>query len=272
MSLDAMGTRKDRNAPTEQGGFDQAAADSIRDDLWPGEHVLWAAKPAGSRLAVWRAVATLLVCLVVGGVLSLAGSRVAGFGFGMIVINTFFLSILIAVELDAARQHRRTVYAITDRRILIVEPGWPRVIRMYFGADLNYVALTARSHLRAGLLLARFFIDFYGEGAVGPVLTRFIGIRGGPYVLTLVQALQASAVLGPDDGRRLIVIRRRRNGRAVLNFWHLAPDLTFSLQDQTYVSSPADIESVLAQLRDRPKLPLQLAALAATGEHHGSEP
>jgi hypothetical protein len=249
-----------RQAVPDETEFNQAAADSIRDELWPEEHILWAAKPAGSLTSPAAGLWSLALVVLVGAAMMLAEPRLHGFGIAMLVFGLGS----VPLELRAATRLRQTAYAITDRRVLIVEPGWPRVVHMCFGMDINRLLVRAWRP-DGGRLMFAFFTEKTDDpdgGSSGSA--EFIGIKNVDQVGHLMRTLQARSVLGPDDGRRLVVVRRRANGHATLSFWHRA-GCANQITDHRILSRPADVEAVLAQLRARPAISVRSSPVAAVG-------
>jgi hypothetical protein len=120
------------NVPDE---FDEAVAD-IEADLWPGESLIWSERPILPRMRRFRAIPLLFVA-VMSGLSSLSLAAIFGvlqhdsiprevvlvaIGLGPLALGGLMAAYLIYRLWDWGGRRwtlARTVYAITDQRVII---------------------------------------------------------------------------------------------------------------------------------------------------------
>jgi len=100
------------------------------DELQPGERLLWSGQPDGKRIFLASDVLFLIPFgLVWTGASSVAAAQAfaSGRGGGGLFAMSF---VLIGIQVSFGRifartwVRRRTLYAVSDRRILALVPGW----------------------------------------------------------------------------------------------------------------------------------------------------
>lgn len=115
----------------------EVADDPLRvaaTELAPGERLVWADRPAPS--ARRRRWLVPLFALALAGVAAFwtlqAGEAGSVAPFGLVFVA---IGVLIAVR-SFRRRARQTVYAVTDRRLLIIRDGRSRRVRSFQPADI----------------------------------------------------------------------------------------------------------------------------------------
>jgi hypothetical protein len=136
----------------------------VRDELHPGERVLWAGRARPLRFVLrdsYRLLAGLGSLAVLALMIFIFSQFFGGFGFRSVnggfsfssFFSLFWLIAVIAVLASAAPivadylRARRMVYAVTDRRLLIVTlPAlwWGRSVQSFGAGDIR--GLTRRMH------------------------------------------------------------------------------------------------------------------------------
>lgn len=113
----------------------------IDDELQEGETLWWTGQPIGKR-AAWRALPGVLFAIPWTGfavywVIGASGFQWPGFPNGFNYFSLFgMLFVLIGLyvlgsPIWAMRKAKRTAYALTDRRVIIVESGRSTRVRSY---------------------------------------------------------------------------------------------------------------------------------------------
>ena len=148
--------------------IDQTAAgddprDVARRALQAGEHLVWAGRPGPAAQPAWQLdrtswliaaapflAAVFLLWQAVDGTGSWADLLFLAAGIVMLCIA---LSPLVALW-RAVRRVQRTVYAITDRRLLVLPGGSGRALRSFAPEDLDDPQVRERGHGRGDVIFA----------------------------------------------------------------------------------------------------------------------
>lgn len=137
--------RESRERPFEQRHGEEDPRDAARRELRRGEKLIWADRPAPSVLRkrgmvrfLFAIPFTAFACFWIWGASQVAGSSVMGtifplFGLPFLAVGVWMLSS----PLRAARLARRTVYAITDQRLIILSGGRTRSVRSFGPGDIT---------------------------------------------------------------------------------------------------------------------------------------
>jgi len=117
--------------------------DVLRAQLGAGEHLLWTGRPlAGLRRGDYGRIAlVLLACALATPLLWLLLIKPSG-SVSVIVVGLIALFVSIGHSMGEVLQRSRTVYAVTDRRILVVTGLRSRKIGSYPLRDLSTVTLS----------------------------------------------------------------------------------------------------------------------------------
>jgi len=125
-------------------------ADRVAAELAPDERLLWvgqprldlATRPAFFLVPFGVVFAGFALVWMVGAVL-LTGGLLAPCGLPFIAVGIGF----IASPVWLRRRARKTLYALTDRRAIVWEPGWfgAIAVRSYTAAGLGRMSRTERS-------------------------------------------------------------------------------------------------------------------------------
>ena len=155
----------------------------VADELAPGERLVWtgqprpdlAMRPAGCLVpfgivfAVFAVFWMVGATVVTGGFLAPCGLPFLGVGIA-----------LIASPAWLRRQARNTVYALTDRRALVWEPGWfgSVTVRSYTAAGLGHMSRSERADGGGDLVFEEFSTTNYSNDGPRSYTTRrgFLGI------------------------------------------------------------------------------------------------
>ncbi len=125
-----------------------SALEVARAALDPDEHLVWADWPSPVRLARERlplALFGLLWIAALGGAWLAAGSPPSGFAAALGAVFVLLGGAALLSPAWAWLVARATIYAITDRRLLILE-GFPwRRARSFGPADINLCERTERA-------------------------------------------------------------------------------------------------------------------------------
>lgn len=147
---------------TDLAELPRALQDKLELELEPGEKILWTARPVASLLVRDVLFISVLTCLsavfiVVVFWVFLAGLRNHEPGlFTLIVLAVVVPDIGIAVGLPLwmARKARRTFYAITDRRAMILTTGPTMAVRSFPSASLADIRKKERANGSGDILFA----------------------------------------------------------------------------------------------------------------------
>jgi hypothetical protein len=110
--------------------IDDQTSELARGELQPGERFLWSGRPDSTRIFLASDVFFLIPFgLVWSGASSVAAAQ--AFASGRVLGGLFSLAfVLIGIQVGFGRifartwVRRRTLYAVSDRRILALVPGW----------------------------------------------------------------------------------------------------------------------------------------------------
>jgi hypothetical protein len=160
--------------------LDPEVRSRVQSELDSGERLLWAAQPDPRRLArasmgivlfgiPWTAFACFWVFMASGGLWGLFDNgmgmpRDNGFQYFAICFPLFGLPfVLVGLGMLTAphwvkRKAKRTAYAVTDRRVILLEGGfWNSVtVRTYMPAQLQRVSRTERPDGTGDLILEEY--------------------------------------------------------------------------------------------------------------------
>jgi hypothetical protein len=127
------------------------------DEMQPGERLLWSDQPDPARHLKRNLAVSLFsipwTAFAVFWTIAAAGFKVPDFSnFGIHIIFPLFGIPFVLVGLGmltspyrAFRKARRTVYAITNRRAMIIHFGRSKLVQSYFERDLNDFSRTERA-------------------------------------------------------------------------------------------------------------------------------
>ena len=130
-------------------------AEKLRPDLLPGERIVWTGRPMPGRLFTASDVFLVPFSLLWGGFALYWEASVLGLGGGRHASGFFVLwgvpFVLIGIYSIAGRffykacRNRRTVYAITDRRLLVLTSTFGRRVQSAFLGTLPGVSTSMGS-------------------------------------------------------------------------------------------------------------------------------
>jgi hypothetical protein len=142
-------------------------------ELAPGERVLWSGQPLpkrytrGSWAAVlfgipWTAFAVFWTCMAFFGTRAIPGDHAMAMGFRWFFPLFGVPFILIGLGLLSSpwwgrRKAAGVLYAITDRRVLISEPGWrgARAVKSFEPEELQTLERTEQADGSGDLIFSR---------------------------------------------------------------------------------------------------------------------
>lgn len=190
--------------------------DLARAEMMPGESLIWAETPLAKN-ARWRSIPiSILGWLFL--LLALAWvSKAAVQAFGLLLIGLPF--VIASLVLAAAPwwwpiYMKRTVYAISDRRLLIIRDLLKRKVTSYGPADIDVVERRERRDGSGDVIFRREEIkklkhhhDPYGKRRVGE---REVGFFGVPDVRKVEEVILALKNRGHQAD-----IERQNDDRAV---------------------------------------------------------
>lgn len=172
-----------------------------QNELEPDENLLWTGTPDARRamissFAMWL-LAVPWTAFSLNSMWSASGmGRVAwppsGLppNFGFVLFNVPFIFIgfaMLLTPLWTFRQTKRTTYAITDRRVLIIETGKTKTVRSWSGKDIGEIKPVEREGGSGHLAFApRVSTD--SEGSKQTTETKFIDIPDVRSVDNLLRA------------------------------------------------------------------------------------
>ncbi|WP_340118342.1 hypothetical protein [Pelagibius sp. 7325] len=196
----------------------QDPLETARAALQPGEALLWADRPDPRVLARARLPHTIrgvLGLVVIGGFLWLSfipdwPGGLRGLLFAIFIGAALLYALwLAAAPLFAQRAAANTVYAVTDRRVLVLE-DWPRQRRRAFGpGDLDDTLVTPVAPGPMGIVVfVNRKLPWWQRGLGNNYrIEAFFGIADAPQVAARIDALKAGAKRadqppeGPASGR-----------------------------------------------------------------------
>lgn len=185
--------------------------DTARAALQPGEELVWADRPDPQALArsklpqVIRGVLGFVVIGVFSWLSFLpawpGGPGGAVFAFFLILALLYCLW-LVAAPLIARRAAAQTVYAVTDRRALILE-GWPlRRLRAFGPSDLDEALVAPGTAGRGSVVFVNRKRPWWRRSAGGTYqFEAFFGIADAQRVSQVIETLRtgAGAAQMPDE-------------------------------------------------------------------------
>jgi hypothetical protein len=134
-----------------------------RQELQPGEHLVWAGRPGPAAQPAWQLDRTSLL-IAAGPFLAAVfllwqavGSAGAWAAFLFLAAGILMLCIALSPLVAlwrAVRRVRRTVYAITDRRLLVLPGGSRRALRAFPPEDLDDPEVRDRDDGRGDVIFA----------------------------------------------------------------------------------------------------------------------
>lgn len=186
---------------------------TARAALEPGETLVWADRPDPQVLARARLpqlIRGILGLAVIGGFLWLSfvpnwpgGLRGVLFAIFLLAVTLYSLWLL-AAPLVARQAAGRTVYAVTDRRLLVLE-DWPfRRQRAFLPAELDDTqvvpAAPGRRGDRGSVVFIHRKLPWWQRSAGGGYrIEAFYGIAEAQRVAERIEALRAGAKESPPD-------------------------------------------------------------------------
>ncbi|NLX09817.1 MAG: hypothetical protein GXY36_09195 [Chloroflexi bacterium] len=172
----------------------------VEPELFEDEELLWAGRPRPARLAM-KSLPTflfggfwLMIVLFIFGVQGFVfysggfSPRVfvgPGMCFGLII--PFFLLIgvgMLLAPLWGYYKGSRTVYALTDRRVIVIEPSWTTSVKSYGPQDIDFIERRTHGDGSGDIIFAYEERRRRSRGAGGHYRTRTytvpIGLFGIP--------------------------------------------------------------------------------------------
>ena len=184
----------------------QDPLETARAALQPGETLLWADRPDPRVLARARLPQTIrgvLGLVVIGGFLWLSfipdwPGGLRGLLFAIFIGAALLYALwLAAAPLLASRAAANTVYAVTDRRVLVLE-HWPRQRRRAFGpADLDDTLVTTAAPGLGIVVFVNRKLAWWQRGLGNNYrIEAFFGIADAQAVAERIDALKATEKRG----------------------------------------------------------------------------
>jgi hypothetical protein len=185
----------------------------ITGQLDAGERLLWTGRP-GQGLKVRGVDALLIPFSIVWGGFAIfwevtviwfdAAPRLHLWGIPFVAMGIY---LIIGRFLWDARRRRRTVYAVTDRRVMIVERATRRRIRTVNLRAIDEVAVVERRNRSGDVVLGtpprRFPFGGWSEDEVQPPRLEFL-----PNVREVYDIVRRAHFVGKEFESRQIKIRR----------------------------------------------------------------
>jgi hypothetical protein len=134
-----------------------------RQELQPGERLVWAGRPGPAAQPAWRLDRTSLVIAAApffaALVLLWMAATTSGGSGALLYLGAAIALLCIALSplaalWRAARRVQRTVYAITDRRLLVLPGGSSREARSFPPEDLDDPEVRERGDGRGDVIFA----------------------------------------------------------------------------------------------------------------------
>jgi hypothetical protein len=180
----------------------------LLSELGPGERLLWAGQPGPGGLAKntwpmalfaipWTAFALTWVALALAGARALG--HVLAYAFPLFGVPHLAIGFwMLSGPLRARARARRTVYAVTDRRALILDAGRTTIVESHDRAALGAITRRDRRDGTGDVLLSRTtWVDSDGDRRANEV--GFFAIAGAREVERLLRA--GASRLTPDGPR-----------------------------------------------------------------------
>jgi len=182
--------------------------EAARVALQPDEHLIWADRPDPAALARARLpqmIRGLLGLLVIAGFLWLSflpnwpGGWRGAVMVGFLVAAALYSLWLLAAPLVAKRAAARTVYAVTNRRVLVLE-DWPfQRHRAFAPAELDDPLVTPAAPGLGSVAFVHRKLPWWQRSAGGGYrIEAFYGIAEAQRVAERIQALR-SGEQPPDE-------------------------------------------------------------------------
>ncbi|MBK9119333.1 MAG: hypothetical protein IPM18_06970 [Phycisphaerales bacterium] len=159
----------------------------VERELEAGERLIWAHRPLVRVLSLSMVLPPLLalpwVALGVGGLwfsMRVGSGTSGGFAATLAVVCSLPALLiggpLLAAPLWAVRRDRRTLYAITDRRAIVLVAAWRLVVRSYYSEHLRNLKRMERRDGSGDIVFERFTTTDSTDSA-HPERRGFLSIR-----------------------------------------------------------------------------------------------
>lgn len=196
---------------TEDGAAADAPAAIAMRELRPGERLQWAARPRPWAVArrKLKALAIALVLLAVGGVAvdlaasggptlgePLAALPIGSIGALLILLGAAFACAPLVVALLA----RGTVYAVTTRRLLLIDRTFVNRVASFAPEDIQAIIVTnERPDGSADIVFRQEIRHVWLRGARYGVVNKigFFGIADADRVRDLIRAMRGDVTAAP---------------------------------------------------------------------------
>lgn len=168
----------------------------VEDELDSGERLLWIGQPRPGRIAL-RGVAHAVMgaSAVVGGVYMAATATSSGFAWGMGLFILIGVGLLFA-PLRMWWKGTRTVYAVTDRRALILEGGFSQKLRTYGPEELSSLECHRKADGSGDIIIDREVTEHRSGTQQRGEPVGFLGIERVKEVEQLLQDLTSGQAAG----------------------------------------------------------------------------
>ncbi len=185
------------------------AEDRLLAEVGPGEKVIWSGQPKASRF-VLATIPVVVMGLFATGfsifwvVIAFLGTRQGGFSLIFPLFGLPFVLIgvgMIGSPLWAASKSRRIVYALTDRRLILIEPtflpGGTRVVSIR-GGEIGPIERLERADGSGNLTFGRPIVFDQAQGSAAVMARHLVDI---PHVRE-VESLIRQTLLKEGDAAR----------------------------------------------------------------------
>ena len=176
----------------------------LEDQLAPGEKLRWCCQPKPNIYAwqTWRTFPFAIAATVFAFWLCYTGvTRYRQDGhFGLLLFSVPFVLVALLTVLNPlhlARLAGRTAYAVTDRRVIILENGRSTKVQSFLPDQLGELELRERADGWGNIIFAKVY-EWTSDNNRSCIPT-FIGLFGVPAVRD-VEALIRDLVLGARQG------------------------------------------------------------------------
>lgn len=154
--------------------------EQIEAELLSGEDLLWVGQPHSSSLIDFVrsgsgfafVIIGLLICVILGLLVAMSRQSIAPIA-GLFIVGTVVVCSIIGLIitlLSNAIRARNTIYAITDRRVLIMSGRRLQTVRSYGEQDIQFIERTMRGKTCGDLIFKREphrNAAYYGDGIYG---------------------------------------------------------------------------------------------------------